>query len=214
MDYISQYQKLSEDFIEKFQDKIDFDYISISQKLSEDFIEKFQDKVDWEHISIYQNLSESFIEKFQNKVNWNFISEYQNLSEYFIEKFKDKVNWNFISEYQNLSDKFRGKHNLKQIESISIEEYAYQYDLQVKDGYLYAFRNHNFNNSGMYKNNFYYEKGKYYRDWHCDPNAKHDNSFGFGIFSEGNTPVRVKVEDFCTSVSRFGKARVWGFEII
>ena len=32
--------------------------------LSEEFIEKFQDKVDWIEISYFQELSDDFIEKF------------------------------------------------------------------------------------------------------------------------------------------------------
>jgi len=113
-----------------------------------------------------------------------------------------------------LSKEFRNKHGLKLIESISVEEYASKYELQIKDGYLYAFRIHNINNSGTYKDNVYYENGIYYRDWHCDPNAEHENSFGFGIYPKGNVLVRVKVEDFCTGVKGSKKARVWGFEIL
>ena len=64
------------------------------QKLSEEFIEKFQDKVHWKNISLYKKLSEEFIEKFQDKVHWYNISEFQKLSEEFIEKFQDKVYWN------------------------------------------------------------------------------------------------------------------------
>lgn len=42
----------------------------MNQTLSEDFIEKFQDKVDWERISYHQILSEAFLRKFQDKVDW------------------------------------------------------------------------------------------------------------------------------------------------
>ena len=104
--YISRHQNLSEEFIEKFQDEVDWDWISISQKLSEEFIEKFQDKVDWVRISACQKLSEEFIEKFQDKVDWFRISECQKLSEKFIEKFQDNVDWEKISMYQKLSEKF------------------------------------------------------------------------------------------------------------
>ena len=69
---------------------IDWENISILQELSEEFIEKFQDKVHWYCISRYQKLSEEFIEKFQDKVHWYYISSYQNLSEEFIKKFQDK----------------------------------------------------------------------------------------------------------------------------
>jgi gliding motility-associated-like protein len=38
-------------------DKIDWDYISANQKLNEDFIREFQDKVDWKAISEYQSVT-------------------------------------------------------------------------------------------------------------------------------------------------------------
>src|SRR5574343_1731177 len=71
---ISEYQKLSEEFIEKHYDKVDWDYISINQKLSEELIDKYNNKVDWDNISKYQKLSEELIEKYNNKVDWYCIS--------------------------------------------------------------------------------------------------------------------------------------------
>jgi len=111
--YISRYQKLSEQFIEKHSKKVNWDCISECQKLSEKFIEKHSDKVYWDCISIYQKLSEQFIEKHSNKVDWYCISKCQKLSEKFIEKYSDKVNWYCISMYQKLSEKFIEKHSDK-----------------------------------------------------------------------------------------------------
>jgi len=201
-DYISEFQTLSEEFIEKFEDRVNWNYISKSQNLSEKFIEKFQDKVNWGWISKFQNLSEKFIEKFQDKVDWYYISKTQNLSEKFIEKFQDKVDLNII--------------DLKKKNYISIYDYSKKYNLKIKDGYLYAFRNHRKNGTGSYKNNSNYKKGIYYRDWHCDLNPNNENSYGFGIWPEGNTKVKVKIEDWGTAVfnDKNGKARVWGFMII
>ena len=73
-------------------------YISQCQKLSEKFIEKYQDKINWNLISKNQNvkLSESLIEKYQDKINWNNISEYQLLSENFIKKYQDKINFSLL----------------------------------------------------------------------------------------------------------------------
>ena len=62
-----------------------------NNKLSEDFIIEFKDKVDWEYISKYQTLSEEFIRKFKNKVDWYWISKHQTLSEDFIREFQDKI---------------------------------------------------------------------------------------------------------------------------
>ena len=112
-DYISEYQTLSEEFIEKHVDKVVWDYISIYQKLSEEFIEKHVDKVVWYYISRCQKLSEEFIEKYSNKVYWHDISEYQKLSEDFIEKHSDKVDWYWISKYQKLSEEFIEKYKNK-----------------------------------------------------------------------------------------------------
>jgi hypothetical protein len=40
--------------------------VSSRQKLSENFIREFQDKVDWNFISKYQTLSENFKEEFKH----------------------------------------------------------------------------------------------------------------------------------------------------
>ncbi len=96
-----------------------------------------------------------------------------------------------------------------------VEEYAKKHNLQVKDGFLYAFRNHDKFGRGVWNKTIFYEKGKYYRDWHCDMTKNEENSFGLGIFPQGNTPVKVKIEDWGLEVGRNdGKARVWGFEIV
>ena len=108
--YISIYQKLSEELIDKYNNKVNWFCISEYQKLSEEFIDKYSNKVYWEYISNYQILSEEFIDKYSNKVNWFCISKYQKLSEEFIEKHYDKVDWDIISRYQKLSKEFRQKY--------------------------------------------------------------------------------------------------------
>ena len=114
-------QKLSEEFIEKHSDKLDWSWILIKQKLSEEFIEKHIDKVVWYLISQYQTLSEEFIEKHCDEVNWDCISRCQKLSEKFIEKHIDKVNWVYISQYQTLSEEFIEKYEDK-VDWYSISE--------------------------------------------------------------------------------------------
>lgn len=72
---ISEFQKLSEDFIREFQNKISWYDISYFQKMSEDFIREFQDKVDWFSISLNEKLqvSDKFCEEFDNKLYDNFV---------------------------------------------------------------------------------------------------------------------------------------------
>ena len=228
--HISNSQKLSEEFIEKFQNKVDWCNVSCCQKLSEEFIEKFQDRVDWNYISRSQKLSEEFIEKFQDRVHWPCISRSQKLSEEFIEKFQDEVDWGGISRFHKLSKEFIKKFQyffntgvqrinhkettLKEKRS-RIQAYAKKHNLEFDGEYLYAFRNHDEWGRGVFNETLSYKKGKYYRDWHCDMNEATENSFGLGVWPKGNTPIKVKVEDWGVEVDREdGKGRVWGFEVI
>jgi hypothetical protein len=70
--------------------KYQWGIISIQQKLSEDFIREFKDKVYWDGISIYQELSEDFIREFKDEIYWNYILTHQTLSPNFINEFKQK----------------------------------------------------------------------------------------------------------------------------
>ena len=90
--------------------KDDWDIISCYQKLTEDFIEKYIDNMYWDGISMLQKISEEFIEKYIDKVNWIGIQWEQKLSESFIERFKDKISWYVIIRSQNLSFEFLEKH--------------------------------------------------------------------------------------------------------
>jgi hypothetical protein len=93
--YISLHQKLSEDFIREFQNKVDWMDISWNQTLSEDFIREFQDKVNWRNISLKQTLSENFIREFQGKLNWQNIrwNEKLQVSDKFCEEFDKKIGY-------------------------------------------------------------------------------------------------------------------------
>ena len=61
-------EKELEDNIKFFSD-YDLEVISYYQNLSEEFIEKHSDKLDWYYISSQQNLSEEFIRKHIDKIN-------------------------------------------------------------------------------------------------------------------------------------------------
>ena len=74
--------------------------IAEEMKLSEKFIEKFENYVDWDFISCYQNLSEEFIIKHQDKLTWKYIFSRQKLSEKFIREYCNKINLNH--NYANL----------------------------------------------------------------------------------------------------------------
>jgi len=228
--YISHSQTLSEEFIREFKDNVNWVNISSSQTLSEEFIREFKDNVNWYIISYTQTLSEEFIREFKDKVYWTYTSKYQKLSEEFIKEFKDKVYWYYISYSQKLSEEFirefKDKANIeiyritnkeKTLEQKrqEVKDYAEKHNLKFDEEFLYAFRNHDKFGRGAFNKTIKYVKGKYYRDWHCNMNENEADSFGLGIWPKGNTPIKVKIEDWGCEVNRNdGKGRVWGFEII
>ena len=95
-----------------------------------------------------------------------------------------------------------------------MKDYAKKYDLKFDGEYLFAFRDHDNFSRGIYKRSIFYKKGEYYRDWHLDMNKINLNSFGLGIFSKGNTPVKVHVDDWGCRVENSNKCRIWGFTIL
>jgi len=210
---ISKYQKLSEEFIREFQDKVNWDCIFTYQKLSEDFIREFQDKVYWYYISKYQKLSEEFIREFQDKVNWNYISKYQKLSEEFIREFKRKVNWDWISMNQKLSEEFIREFQdkvkwdyISKYQKLS-EDFRKEFNIPLPtDSWLYTAKEEKFKHIQEHTN--YEVQGDYIiayksvRDcghsvfnWqyfyevgktytsHCDCNLKNENSFGLSAWT-------------------------------
>jgi len=100
--YISRYENLSEEFIRKFKNKVNWRNVLAKQKLSKDFIREFHYKIkddltenDWILIS-QKKLNEKFIRKFKDKVYWNYIlhNKYQKYySIEFIQDFAPKMNY-------------------------------------------------------------------------------------------------------------------------
>jgi ribosomal protein S17E len=145
-------KRLSESFIDKYADKVDWGFISPFARLSESFIEKHQDKVVWSDISAFQFLSEQFIEKHKDKIDWCCLDQNlhieQTLSEQFIEKYKDKLNWTWICSEQTLSENFMRKHkdlvdwfyvagcqrfsSAFAVEMVEINDYVYQIENNEK----------------------------------------------------------------------------------
>ena len=96
---------------ELFSQYINWDSLSKSGDLSEEFIERHVDDVNWGLLSINQRpLSEEFIERHTDKVTWNYICQFQTLSEAFIERHIDKINWRTLVFYQKLTKPFIMKY--------------------------------------------------------------------------------------------------------
>lgn len=72
------FNKVSEEFICKHMDDMGFaekgwSYISVHQHLSENFLKKYQDKLDWWLICRYQDISTDFMLEVFNKIKWSEI---------------------------------------------------------------------------------------------------------------------------------------------
>lgn len=119
--------KLSEDFIEKYKDKLNWrevlqanefseDFIRrylkymdggllvATQHLSEEFLWEFRDFIDWEYL--WQDVSNDFLRKATNYIHWNSYIWRKRLTEELLREFRDYLDWTVISHTQTLSEPF------------------------------------------------------------------------------------------------------------
>lgn len=96
---------LSDNFIRRYSDKIDWTILCTNNELSLSIFREFPNKIDWKAMSKI-DLNPDFIEEFSEKLDWRRVSKYSILEEEFIRRFEFKVDWNRISEYQRLSKGF------------------------------------------------------------------------------------------------------------
>ena len=230
---ISEYQKLSEDFIREFKDNVYWNLISEYQKLSENFIREFKDKVDWYRISKYQKLSENFIREFQEKVDWYWISKYQKLSENFIREFQDQVDWFRISKFQKLSEEFIREFKLK-IPENNMLYFSREQKLKIlNDGednpyemegdYIFAYKSTRQDGYSAYNFQHQYKVGEVYES-HADGNLDNENSFGLSAWTKEGAleykndgelyKVRVHIDDVSAIVHEKKKLRCTKIEIL
>jgi hypothetical protein len=112
---------VSEKFIEKNIQNIEFeDWLEISdyQQLSEAFIEKYKDKVGWVWISKSQHLGEIFMDKYADKLSWDWISFKQKMSFHFIVKHIDKINLKYAKQNPLVNKKQLEQKNIDVLEKL------------------------------------------------------------------------------------------------
>ena len=79
----------------------------IFQQLSEEFIAKNHDKVNWVAVAEYQMLSEAFIDTWSDRLGWSHVSSFQQLSEAFILTHLDRLNIEIICQrYPEICQKY------------------------------------------------------------------------------------------------------------
>jgi hypothetical protein len=103
-------QILSDAFIEKYEDVLNWEYIFAIKQFSEDMIKKHMNPQNVISISKHQRLSSEFIDSYAHELDWYYLCEHQCLPEWLMKKHHDKVNWGQVSWYQNMSKEFLDEH--------------------------------------------------------------------------------------------------------
>lgn len=97
---ISEHQKLDENFLIEFKDKIDWRMASRTQVITEKIMEKCADKLNWNALIKHDiTLTEEILEKYEKYFDWStwsIIIQYQNVSEEFLEKRMMKIPWEHL----------------------------------------------------------------------------------------------------------------------
>lgn len=93
----------SMEFIEDYVEKVPL--MNIKSKLSNEFIDKYADKLNWYGMIMYQEVSEEILAKYHKQVDWEYASKYANLSEKFIRAHEDDIYFSDLP-IGNKSDKF------------------------------------------------------------------------------------------------------------
>lgn len=117
--FISVYM-LTEQFIERFPQLVNWSLASRNKTISEQFWERviFQDglanQLDWGGICRNDNLSEQFYRKiidsrYASYINWKQLSSNKSLSEQFILEHIDLIDWTFLA-YRPMSEQFLRDH--------------------------------------------------------------------------------------------------------
>ena len=166
--------------------------------MSEEFIEKFSDKLNWPDISAYQELSEEFIERNKDKVDWNNISTYQKLSEDFIERNADRVNWQLISKYQFLTEDFIARNRDRLDTDLLADNWMYCSAQEKKaaimesglyeccDDFFYAYKCIRDDRYSMHTFRFCYLPGKTYETFASG--ASDSGEIGFSAYAKKYAP--------------------------
>lgn len=135
--HISEQEKLSEEFMDKYNGYLFWEELCKNQEMSEEFIEKHISRIyprplldrgligerfirkyafdiNWKTISNSSaNLSIDFLREFRDKIDWQRYFNYHVPTEKFIEEFKDIIPWCYIPGRVKMSESFIRRHRLE-----------------------------------------------------------------------------------------------------
>lgn len=94
-DIITNIQLKDQEFLEKYDFKINFNIVSDKMKFDEtlnyNFFLKYKENLDWTKIARWDYIAEDFIDIFHTELDWNVLSKQQGLTRYLLEKYIDKI---------------------------------------------------------------------------------------------------------------------------
>ena len=129
--WISCYQVLSEETIRKFKEHVDWSFISLKQLLSVDFILEFHDNIDWFTIMKNPFLRLDFIPRCQQYLDWDSVSLYMTLNIPLLKQYQDRLNWDLISSERILTEnkilQFEDQLNFKLLLKNKKQQQAFPY---------------------------------------------------------------------------------------
>lgn len=105
----SKYGDFSYAFMREFADYLDFNIILKTRDFKLDFLREFKDKIDFCNLPSTFNLKviSEYVEHF-NEWEWDVISQYAHLTKKFCKKYADRLNWHKVIIYQKgIDEKFR-----------------------------------------------------------------------------------------------------------
>jgi hypothetical protein len=97
-----------------------------TQALTEQFIEKYCQELEWNNICVHQNLSDQFIKKHEANINWSIISKKRKMSVAFVINNDRHIKWDQIWHNQNFSyDEIKVLHD--HYEKLLMKKYYAEY---------------------------------------------------------------------------------------
>lgn len=124
--YISTHDKLNEEIINKYHDKILMRIIDykVLQNCSIDFFRKYKNELNWMFISLTVALSEEMIEEFKDVLYWQYIVVNSKLSNQLIEYALERECSSYtVAVYQSLSEEFIESHSELFLNEVCVYKY-------------------------------------------------------------------------------------------
>ena len=188
---------LSEDFIIKYDNKLNWKLLSRYQDFTVKFLKEFIERIDWEEISAYQKLNEDFIIDNKSNLNWQSISSIQKITPRIVELCFENINQNTQNWINILSNnKFKEDLILKIFERTDWNEdmliSAAKYQILGQDVINLLIKK-----IGQYNQHWIYYNQKFNKDFIY----KNLDNFDFNSFADNKFLSDELVLEFQTQIS-------------